>query len=179
MNIVSKKSLMGLVLAGLVIVSAPIKGAMPVLNTPQKALAAFVVLSLLVTSCKEAVANPEGVDAKDAKRLVQIQDILTSDYWTNIYHLFVDGWLGQVGKNEAILAIANDDGTVTHIATKPKPSTGVCGTVLFWAKAISKKSEDVVKLFALPVLWNNLWKDTEKVAEGKFDEVSVVAAKAK
>jgi hypothetical protein len=172
MNIISKKSVvMSLALAGLIMGSTPAKALTLPEVTAKKAVISFLLGSLLVTCFKESVANPEEVDWVDSlEKAAQVQDILTPEYKENLIHMFWNGFLGQIGKNEAILSIPNEDGSVTHVATKPKPSTGICGTTVFFAKTLAKRAKDLGDLFALPAGLITLWNNAEKIMNGNFSK---------
>lgn len=158
MNIVSKKStLMSFALAGL------IAGNMPTtahalkykdLTLNKTLLAAFVLGSLLYTNCKEAEKKPETVTGNDVKKLLQIQNIFTQEYWENVAHLINDGYCGQVGvRGKAVLGITNEeDGSMMFKEVDALPTTGICGKTIFMGKILGKKFNDLTKTLAVPVL---------------------------
>jgi hypothetical protein len=184
MNIVSKKStLMSLVLAGLVIGSMPmtVKAANPKIDvktflTNQKWYIVAGLVASFITCCKEAVAKPQTVTGDDVKKLAQLQDLLTSEYWENVVHLINNGILGQVGiRGKAVLGITNEeDGSMAFREVNALPSTGIVGNTLFLAKLVAKKAKDVTNLLVLPGLIGLMVTNADHVAKGEYDKAEVV-----
>jgi len=172
MNIISKKStLLSFVLAGLLVgsMSTTVKALEwnDVKNLTKKQwLIVFVLGSMFVTNCKEAVAKPEEVTWDDVKNLVQLQDIFTQEYRDNVWHIINNGYLGQVGaRGKAILGMTNEeDGSMAFREIKALPSTGLCGKTLALVKLVGKKAKDITTLLAVPGLLATMWTDSEKVA---------------
>ncbi len=173
MNIVSKKSiLLSFVLAGLVIGSTPMTANAAAWDnlSAKKAAIAFVLGSLFVTNCKEAVANPVKVTGDDIKNLAQLQDIFTEEYWNNAWHVINNGWLGQAGiRGKAILGMTSEeDGSMMFKEIKALPSTGICGKSIAMLKLWGKKAKDISNVIVVPGIIASMWTAGEKASNGNF-----------
>jgi hypothetical protein len=162
-NMQKKSFIAHLILGSLVLGSASQSYAalsMPSAPSKKQMALAFLFASFMRLRYKKSQKDP--AQRFEAKKLIQIDEILNKEYWENILYFFDDVWVGQRGKSSYYKIELDGDNPGIKSGSPDKPATGVCGTTLAYAGLALKSLDDVRDIVVAAALCSAVYNMNDK-----------------